>query len=86
MGSAELAAEAAGMINPLEAERLLNRARWQFLEELEVGHYFDVERLVIYSLKLQLLERIALHDQEKGREQFEVVFGKLNEKIGAGES
>lgn len=86
MGSAELATEAAGMINPLEAESLLNRARWQFLEELEVGHYFDVERLVVYSLKLQLLGRIALHDLEKGREQFEEIFGKLKEQIRAGES
>jgi len=86
MGSAELAAEAAGMINPLEAESLLNRARWQFLEQLEVGHYFDVERLVVYSLKLQLLERIALYDREKGRERFEEIFGKLNEQIRAGVS
>ncbi len=86
MGSAELAGEAAGMVNPLEAESLLNRARWQFLEELEVAHYFDVERLVVYSLKLQLMERIALQDREKGREQFEDIFGRLKEQIRAGES
>jgi hypothetical protein len=86
IGSAELAQEASGMVNPLEAEGLLNRARWRILEELEVGHYFDVERLVVYSLKLQLLERKALYERERGREKFEGIFEKLKEQIKAGES
>jgi hypothetical protein len=86
MGTAELAAEASGMINPLEAERFIDRARWSYLEELEVGHYFDVERLVVYALKLQLLERIALHERERGQERFEQIFEKLKEQLNPGES
>ncbi len=86
MGAAELAAEASGMINPLEAERFIDRARWSFLEELEVGHYFDVERLVVYVLKLQLLGRIALHGRERGRERFEQIFEKLKDQFNSGES
>ena len=41
----------------LDAERLLDLARWECLEALNFGHYFDAEFLVIYAYKLLLLER-----------------------------
>lgn len=41
----------------LEAEKILDQARWQMLEGLLVGHYFDIDTLIIYGLKLLLLER-----------------------------
>jgi hypothetical protein len=84
-GMAELAQEVMGMANPLDAEETLNRARWDFLEELEMGHFFDEERLVLYSLKLQLLDRRARFDREKGREKFEYIHSKLKNQIQAGE-
>ena len=41
----------------LEAEKILDQARWQALDELSVGHYFDIDILLIYSQKLLILER-----------------------------
>jgi hypothetical protein len=41
----------------LEAEKILDQARWNFLEALNFGHYFDFDYLLIYGLKLKLLER-----------------------------
>jgi len=43
--------------NPLEAELILDRARWDFLEGLKLGHYFDLSCLLIYCLELMILER-----------------------------
>lgn len=43
--------------SPLEAERILDSQRWQVLEELAVGHYFDLDFLIIYAQKLLILER-----------------------------
>lgn len=43
--------------SPLEGERLLDRERWNFLDELSVGHYFDADFLIIYASKLLILER-----------------------------
>lgn len=40
-----------------EAEQILDLGRWRFLEELNFGHYFDFEFLLIYALKLKILER-----------------------------
>jgi hypothetical protein len=41
----------------LEAEKILDLARWNFLEGLSAGHYFDSNILFIYALKLLILER-----------------------------
>jgi hypothetical protein len=41
----------------IEAERMLDQERWQFLEELALGHYFDIDSLVIYAQKLLILEK-----------------------------
>lgn len=62
--------------NPLEIERELLLLRWSFLEELEIEHFFDLDFLIIYHLKLQLLERLASFNKEKGKERFEV-FSKV---------
>lgn len=41
----------------LEAEKILDQGRWYILGELSVGHYFDLDMLIIYALKLLILER-----------------------------
>jgi hypothetical protein len=41
----------------IEAERILDQERWQFLEGLMLGHYFDVDCLIIYAKKLLILEK-----------------------------
>lgn len=62
-GRVERAVEGA---SPLEAEIHLMRLRWEFLTDNEAGHYFDLTALMIYGLKLQLLERMGKFDKEKG--------------------
>ena len=68
-----LAEEAFYTDSPLMAEEILNRARWRYLDELEFGHYFDIERLVVFFIKLQILERISSFDAEEGRERLNAV-------------
>lgn len=63
---------------PLEIERILLRLRWEFIESLEEGHFFDLEILILHFLKLQALERLLTFDREKGT----VVFDKLCEVAG----
>lgn len=41
----------------LEAERALDQDRWRKLDELAVGRYFDLDVLIVYALKLLILER-----------------------------
>lgn len=49
----------AAVRNPsiLDAERALDLSRWEAIEELVRGHYFDSETLIAYALKLSILLR-----------------------------
>lgn len=73
----EAAREAFSQESPLSGEDTLNRARWTFLDDLEVGHYFDLDRIVIYYLRLQLLARRRLFTRKNGEERF----AAINEQI-----
>lgn len=52
-----LAMAAYRSISILEAEKILDQARWNFLETLSFSHYFDFDQLLVYGLKLKILER-----------------------------
>lgn len=41
----------------IESERMLDQERWRFLDELAIGHYFDLDSLIVYVYKLLILER-----------------------------
>ncbi len=77
----QLARKAFDQESPLQAEELLNRGRWSYLDELEVGHYFDIEKILVYALRLQILARKALFTTDKGLEMFEKVYAKVTSSI-----
>ncbi len=66
----DLVARVAEAADPLTGEKLIDRARWQYLDELMQGHYFDFEVLLGYGLKLKILERYQAIESEKGKELF----------------
>jgi len=45
--------------NPLEIETRLLKFRWDRLSEMEFGHHFDLDVIILFYLKLQLLYRKA---------------------------
>ena len=56
---------------PLEIEVGLLKLRWQFIENLEEGHIFDLEALILYFLKLQIQKRLFTFNKEKGTAVFD---------------
>lgn len=56
---------------PLLMERRMERIRWDFIEQWESFYDFDINRLIIFFWKLQILERLAVFDKLKGREEFD---------------
>jgi len=67
--------------SPLAAEEVLDRARWTRLDDLETGHHFDVDKVVIYHLRLQLLRRRSLLEPARGAERFAASFGAITKPI-----
>jgi hypothetical protein len=69
----------AGLVrdgDPLEIERRLLGYRWDRLEEEELGHHFDLEVLVVYHLKLQILARLTAYDAARGLEAYRTLTGR----------
>ncbi|MCK9555063.1 DUF2764 domain-containing protein [bacterium] len=64
---AAMVAEAAGEETPLEVEKRIDTARWEKLEEIEKQHFFDLHFLIIYFLKIQILNKWDNIKAEKGR-------------------
>jgi len=59
--------------NPLEAEKKLLLLRWDFIEDNEEGHYFDLTFLIVYLLKIKILEKLSTFNKEKGAKKFQEV-------------
>jgi len=57
--------------NPLTIEKALLKRRWDSIETLETDHHFDLEFLILYFFKLQILEKLSLFDRQKGLELFQ---------------
>ncbi len=75
--TASLAAHAFKQESPMDAEDALNRGRWQFLENLKVGHFFDLEYLILYSLQLQILERKSCFEEETGYARYQEIYRNI---------
>lgn len=56
---------------PLEAERELLKLRWNYIENEAPAHHYDLEFLIFYCLKLQILRRLFTFNKEEGLKTFQ---------------
>ena len=62
-----------GISNPMDAEKFLDQARIDFLDEASELYSFDLDELVSYMLKLRIHARYARLSLDKGRKILEEV-------------
>jgi len=67
--------------NVLDAEISLLVLKWKFLDELSALHVFDLEGLLSYAIKLQLLQRKSLFTCEGGNAEFKRLFSNIQSEI-----
>lgn len=67
--------------SPLGIEKKLLKFRWDFIEEKEQDNYFNLEFLIMYFLKLQILERLFTFDKDKGTAAFDALSQVPNDKL-----
>ena len=51
----------------LEREKKIDQMRWTWMENATFFNYFSVERLFVFLVQLEMIERWILLDKEKGR-------------------
>jgi len=64
------AAEILSEQTPLFAERAFEKRRYDFLENIELDYHFDLNFLVLYFLKLQIVKRLESFSKEEAETVF----------------
>jgi hypothetical protein len=63
----------------IQKEQRIDEYLWEWIEENTFFHYFDVEKIMGYIFKLQIIERWRLLDAEKGGEIFKNIVKNLKD-------
>jgi hypothetical protein len=61
----------------LERERIITQLKWNQIDEVNTFHYFTIDRLLGFMLKLISYERWSMLDPDQGREVLEGKIGAL---------
>ena len=77
-GEVDFGLGSAASADPLEREKLVDRIRWNRLDDLGAGHEFDFDALCVYRLRLLILDKYRDRRQETGRENFEAAAGRIS--------
>lgn len=65
----------------VEREKKVDQLKWKWLEDVSFFHYFTVERLFVFLLQLEMIERWVLLDKEKGSELFRQMIQNLKDEV-----
>ncbi|MCU4164499.1 DUF2764 family protein [Carboxylicivirga caseinilyticus] len=52
--------------NPLEREKLIMKWQWEELDTIQAGEVFTLTEVMVYKLRLQILNRLNSFDKEQG--------------------
>jgi hypothetical protein len=76
----------ASMESPLEAEILLDKARWSAIDSLLGYEYFDRNTVFAYLLKLLILQRRASFQTETGFSEYKSLYAAILDAAQSGTS
>ena len=65
----------------VEREKKIDQLRWNWMEEATFFNYFTVERLFVFLLQLEMIERWISLDKEKGNQLFRSIIAKLKDEV-----
>lgn len=65
----------------VEREKKLDSLRWNWMEEATFFDYFTIERLFVFLLQLEMIERWISLDKEKGNQLFRSIIETLKNEV-----
>ena len=65
----------------VEREKKVDLLKWKWLDEESFFNYFTVERLFVFLLELEMIERWISLDKEKGSELFRKMIQSLKDEV-----
>lgn len=65
----------------VEREKKLDQLRWNWMEEETFFDYFTIERLFVFLLQLEMIERWISLDKEAGNQLFRSIIASLKDEV-----
>lgn len=65
----------------VEREKKVDMLKWKWLEDESFFHYFTIERIFVFLMQLEMIERWILLDKEKGNELFRKMIQDLKNEV-----
>lgn len=65
----------------VEREKKADQLRWNWMEDASFFNYFTIERLFVFLLKLEMIERWISLDKEKGNQLFRSIIASLKDEV-----
>ena len=65
----------------VEREKKIDQLRWEWMEEATFFDYFTIERLFVFLLQLEMIERWISLDKEKGNQLFRSIIAALKDEV-----
>ena len=65
----------------VEREKKVDMLKWKWLEDEYFFHYFTIERIFVFLMQLEMIERWISLDKEKGNELFRKMIQDLKNEV-----
>lgn len=65
----------------VEREKKIDMLRWSWMEDVTFFNYFTMERLFVFLLQLEMIERWISLDKEKGSQLFRSIIASLKDEV-----
>jgi len=65
----------------VEREKKIDQLRWEWMEEATFFDYFTIERLFVFLLQLEMIERWISLEKEKGNQLFRSIIAALKDEV-----
>lgn len=65
----------------VEREKKVDMLKWKWLEDESFSHYFTIERIFVFLMQLEMIERWISLDKEKGNELFRKMIQDLKNEV-----
>ena len=68
-------------IDLVEREKKIDMLKWNWMEENTFFNYFTIEKIFVFLMKLEMIERWVSLDKNKGNEMFRQLIDQLKDEV-----
>ena len=62
-------------------EKMIDQMRWAWLEEITFFNYFTIERIFVFLLQIDMIQRWLKLDKEEGNKYFRKIISSLKDEV-----